>query len=318
MPRAARNYLEQLRRDLNFLSEAERTAVIDATRQEIRQQPGGGRRKRDLHRLLGEPALRARKFERTEPEALEVRSGKHFLARILAWPIFAFALLTLAVILFAPPQDAGFAVGGGPGWLAELELVLGAQLIWLVFVPVLMSLIGLWLPNIAGTALQVIGAVAMSAVCLAGGGQLALFFIPVTFLLWAQIAAPLLLMRGSMAAPGPAWMICGAVLLIAITGFATYRGLEGFAGADWMIVAPAALLAVPALLLPARWKAVPMALVAAGLLVMLAGFIASLPAMFSAALVWPWLAGGMGFAIGHLAVAAGMWHERARKLLALF
>ena len=47
-------------------------------------------------------------------------------------------------------------------------------------------------------------------------------------------------------------------------------------------------------------------------------FVAALPGTYGAVLAWPWLAGGMGFAVGHLAVAAGMWHERARKLLALF
>jgi hypothetical protein len=325
LPRAARNYLEQLRRALDFLSEQERREVLEATKQEIFRLPGGGRRKRDLIRLLGEPEARALKFERHEPQALEVGSGKHFLTRILAWPIFALALLAVMVVLFAPPQAAqideqgfGYIAGSTGGLLAQLELLIGSQLIWIAFIPVVISLIPLWLPNIAGTIIQVIGALIMSVICVAGGGQLSLFFIPVTLLLWAQVFTPLLMMRGSMASPGPAWLICAAVLLIAVVGYATVRGLAHFSAEPWLILGPAVVLAVLALLLPFRWKSVHIALVAAGLLVMVAGFIASLPGTYSAALAWPWLAGGTSFAVGHLAVAAGMWHERARKLLALF
>ncbi|WIV45260.1 HAAS signaling domain-containing protein [Glutamicibacter sp. PAEs-4] len=325
LPRAARNYLEQLRRALDFLSLEERNEVIETTKQEILRLPGGGRRKRDLVRLLGEPASRARKFERHEPEALEVSSGKHFLTRILAWPISALALLTLMVVLFAPPQTAlvegqgfGFVAGGASGFLGKLELLIGSQLLWLAFIPAILSLVPLWLPNIAGTIIQILGAVIMTAICVAGGGTLALYFVPVTVLLWAQVFTPLLMMRGSMARPGPAWLICAAVLLILVVGYASYQGLAGFSGAPWLIAAPAALLAVLALLLPFRWKLAHIALVAAGLLVMAAGFVAALPGTYGAVLAWPWLAGGMGFAVGHLAVAAGMWHERARKLLALF
>ena len=324
LPRAARNYLEQLRRALDFLSEQERKQVLEQTREEILRLPDGGRRKRELINLLGEPATRARKFERTEPEDLEVRSGKHFLTRILAWPIFALALMTVIVVLFAPPQQALIGTGGidqylssGNGWLSGLEEAIGSQLIWLAFIPVVFSLLPLWLNGAFGMVLQVLGAVAMTAVCL-GGGILSLYFIPVTLLLWAQVFTPLLMMRGSMARPGPAWLATAAVLLIAAIALATYQGLAHFAGAAWLVLAPAVLLAVLAALLPTRWKAAHIALVVAGLLVMVAGAIAALPSTFNAVLLWPWLAGGVSFAVGHLALAAGMWHDRARKLLALF
>ncbi|UYQ78734.1 hypothetical protein OF385_06225 [Glutamicibacter sp. JL.03c] len=324
LPRAARNYLEQLRQALDFLSEQERKQVLDQTRGEILRLPGGGRRKRELFGMLGEPATRARKFARTEPEDLEVRSGKHFLTRILAWPIFALALMTVIIVLFAPPQQALIGtesvdqyLSSGNGWLAGLEEAIGSQLIWLAFIPVVFSLLPLWLHGGAAMVLQVLGAVAMTAVCL-GGGILSLYFIPVTLLLWAQVFTPLLMMRGSMARPGPAWLATAAVLLIVAIAMATYQGVSHFAGAAWVVLSPAVLLAVLAALLPTRWRSVHIALVVAGLLVMAAGFIAALPSSFNAVLLWPWLAGGLSFAVGHLAVAAGMWNERARKLLALF
>jgi len=324
LPRAARNYLEQLRRALDFLSEQERKQVLEQTREEIHRLPDRGRRKRELISMLGEPAARARKFERTEPEDLEVRSGKHFLTRILAWPIFALALLTVIVVLFAPPQQALIGTQGldqflspGQGWLADLEEAIGSQLIWLAFIPVIFSLLPLWLNGALGQILQIVGAVAMSAVCL-GGGILPMYFIPVTLLLWAQVFTPMLMMRGSMARPGPGWLVAAAVLLVACIGLATYQGMASFAGPQWLVLAPAAVLVVLAGLLPTRWKAAHIALVAAGLLVMAAGFIAALPGTYNAVLLWPWLAGGLSFAFAHLAVAAGMWHERARKLLALF
>jgi len=324
LPRAARNYLERLRHALDFLSEQERKQVLEQTREEILRLPDGGRRKRELINRLGEPATRARKFERMEPEDLEVRSGKYFLTRILAWPIFALALMTVIVVLFAPPQQGLIGAYGvekflspGNGWLAGFEEVVGGQLIWLAFIPVVFSLLPLWLDGAVGLVLQILGAVAMTAVCL-GGGILPLYFIPVTLLLWAQVFTPLLMMRGSMARPGPAWLVTAALLLIVAIAVATYQGMTNFAGPAWLVLAPAALLAVLAGLLPARWKTAHIALVSAGLLVMAAGFIAARPGTYNAVLLWPWLAGGLSFAVGHLAVAAGMWHERARKLLALF
>lgn len=325
LPRAARNYLEQLRRALDFLSEDERKQVLEQTRDEIKRLPDGGRRKRELISLLGEPAVRAMKFERTEPEDLEVSSGKHFLTRILAWPIFALSLITVVVVLFSPPHDAmigpvgltGWLNSSG-GWLAELEKVMGAQLIWLAFIPAVLSLIPLRISGVTSLILQVIGALLMSAVCISGGSVMAAYFIPVAVLLWAQIFTPLLMMRGSMARPDPGWMITAAVLLTAAVAFTTFQGLQGFEGPVWMILAPAALLVVLAILLPLRWKSAHIALVVTGILVIVAGFSASLPSTYGAVLLWPWLAGGLAFAAGHLAVAADLWHERARKLLALF
>lgn len=324
LPRAARNYVVQLSRALDFLSEQERKQVLEQTREEIDRLPGGGRRKRELISALGEPATRARKFERTEPEDLEVRSGKHFLTRILAWPICALALMTVVVVLFAPPQQELISSQGlgqlltpVGGWLAALEEVIGSQLIWLAFIPVVFSLLPLWLQGAVGMTLQILGAVVMTAVCL-GGGILPLYFVPVTILLWAQVFTPLLMMRGSMARPGPGWLVTASVILIAALAFTTYQGLASFTGAKWLVLAPGVVLVVLAALLPTRWKAAHISLVAAGFLVMVAGFIAALPGTYNALLLWPWLAGGLSFAVGHLAVAAGLWHERARKLLALF
>lgn len=325
LPRAARNYLEQLRRALDFLSETERKQVIEQTREEIRRLPNGGRRKRELMNLLGEPASRALKFERTEPEELEVSSGNYFLTRILAWPIFALSLLTVVVVLLSPPQDAQAwqqVVAGLPGsvtgWLPGLETLIGAQLIWLAFVPAVFSLLPLWTSGMTSLILRILGASIMSVVCLSGGSVLAWYFIPVTVLLWAQVFTPLLMMRSSMARPDPGWMITAAVLLVAAIFLTTFVGLEDFSGPAWMIFAPSAVLTVLAILLPFRWRIAHIALVVAGLLVIVAGFIASLPASYEAVLAWPWLAGALSFAAGHLAVAADMWHERARKLLALF
>ena len=142
-------------------------------------------------------------------------------------------------------------------------------------------------------------------------------FLPLAVLLWAQVFTPLLMMRGSMASPGPAWLICASAALLAAIGYTTYRGLQGFTGNAWLILVPAAALAALALLLPLRRRWSHIALIATGLLVMVAGFIAALPTTYEAPLLWPWLAGAMSFAGGHLALAAGMWHERARNLLAL-
>ncbi|WP_159611479.1 hypothetical protein [Glutamicibacter sp. JC586] len=325
LPRAARNYLEQLRRALDFLSENERKQVLEQTREEIRSLPGGGRRKRELMNLLGDPAMRALKFERTEPEELEVSSGNYFLTRILAWPIFALSLLTIVVVLFSPPQDAEVGqqaalsvLGHWGGWLSDLETLVGSQLIWLAFVPAVFSLLPLWTHGATSMVLRVLGAVLMSVVCLSGGSALALYFIPVTILLWAQVFTPLLMMRGSMARPDPGWMITAAILLAAAIIFAAVAGLNDFAGSGWMIIAPCAVLVVLGILLPFRWRIAHIALVVAGLLVIVAGYVASLPDAYGATLIWPWLAGGLSFAAGHLAVAADMWHDRARKLLALF
>lgn len=324
LPRAARNYLEQLRRELSFLSDAERTEILAHTREQISRLPGKGRRKSELLRRLGEPAAVAAGFTPTEPTELKVSSGRQFLTRILAWPIFALSVLTAALLVLgsqfvalAEPLSFGYVDGTIFGTLAELELSLGSAVMIFAFIPVLFSLLPLVVHGIPGLVLQVIGALATTAACVLGLASLGAFLIPLAILLWAQVFTPLLMMRGSMASPGPVWLICAAGALLAAIGYTTYRGVRGFTGNVWLILAPAVVLAVLALLLPLRRRWAHIALIATGLLVMVAGFIAALPTTYEAPLLWPWLAGAMSFAVGHLALAAGMWHERARNLLAL-
>lgn len=322
--RAARNYLEQLRRELGFLSDAERTEILAHTREQISRLPGKGRRKSELLRSLGDPAAVAAGFTRTEPTELKVSSGRQFLTRILAWPIFALSVLTAGLLVLGShfvalvePLSFGYVGGSMFGALAELELSLGSAVMFFAFIPALFSLLPLVVHGTPGLVLQIVGALATTAACVLGLATLGAFLIPLAVLLWAQAFTPLLMMRGSMARPGPAWLVCAAVALLASIGYTTYRGVQGFSGNVWLILAPAAALAVLALLLPLRRRWANIALIATGLLVMAAGFIAALPGTFEAPLLWPWLAGAMSFAVGHLALAAGMWHERARNLLAL-
>ena len=317
LPRAARNYVEQLRRALGHLGESERAQVLADTRNQIRALPGRGRRRSDLVAALGEPAALALKFEHARPEELKVTSGRRFLTRILAWPIFAFALATAGMVLFSPyaPPPAPWLSGGG--MLARLEELMGAQFAWLAFIPVVFSLLPLVLRGVAGTVIQALGALAASAMVIAGGG-FGLQFAPVALLLWAQVFTPLLMMRGSMARPGPSWLVTAAVVLVLLVAWCTWQGLSGFDGPAWLVLSGGGLLVVLAVLLPFRWLWAHVALIISGLLVIIAGLAAALPAMYSAQPLWPWLAGGFGFGVGHLSLAADLWHSRARKLLALF
>ncbi|WP_313812104.1 HAAS signaling domain-containing protein [Glutamicibacter sp.] len=324
LPRAARNYLEQLRRELSFLTDAERQEILDHTREQILKLPGKGRRKSDLYRLLGEPQALAAGFARTEPQELKVSSGRQFLSRILAWPIFALAVLTAALIVLSPssmtlvePRITGYVEGSWQGTLTQLELNMGSYILLFALIPVVFSLLPLVLRGTLGLIIQLLGALATTAVSLIGVNSLGAFFIPLAVLLWAQVFTPLLMMRGSMASPGPGWLISAAVVLIGAVAATTLLGLRSFSGEPWLVVAPAALLVVLAVLLPFRWRWANIGLISAGVLVMIAGCVASLESMYQAPLVWPWLAGSMSFAVGHLALAAGMWHERARNLLAL-
>ncbi len=324
LPRAARNYLEQLRRELSFLTEDERAAVLEQTRAQILNLPGKGRRKADLLRLMGEPQAVAAGFSRTEPQELKVSSGRQFLARILAWPIFALSLLTAAMIIFSPgsmtllpEHPIGLAEGSWLGSAAGLEQAIGSYILLIAMIPVVFSLLPLVLRGASGFIAALLGALATSAAAVLGFNSLGAFLIPLAVLLWAQVFTPLLMMRGSMARPGPGWLVAAALVLLASVAAATWQGLQGFRGEPWLVLAPACVLGILALLLPMRWRWANIALIAAGLLVMAAGCAASLPSMYQAPLVWPWLAGAMSFAVGHLALAAGMWHERARNLLAL-
>ncbi|MFJ2618050.1 HAAS signaling domain-containing protein [Glutamicibacter sp. NPDC087344] len=323
-PRAARNYLEQLRRELSFLSDAERSEIIAHTAEQIAGLPGKGRRKSELLKSLGEPAALAAGFTRTEPTELKVNSGRQFLSRILAWPIFALSVLTAGLlvigsqaVVLVEPVSFGYVEGSIFGMWAELELHMGSAVMLLVFIPVLFSLLPLITHGTFGLVLQVIGAVATTIACVLGLISLGAFLIPLVLLLWAQVFTPLLMMRGSMASPGPTWLICAAVVLLCAIGYTTYRGVHNFSGNVWLILIPALVLAVFALLLPLRRRWAHISLIVAGLAVMVAGYVAALPSTFATPLIWPWLAGTVSFAIGHLALAAGMWHKRAQNLLAL-
>lgn len=324
LPRAARNYIEQLRRELGFLSDAERRQVLEHTREQIRSLPGRGRRRAEIIAALGEPAAMAAGFTRTEPTSLKVRSGKEFLTRILAWPIFALCLLTAAVVILSPStmtlvpeRGFGYVEGGWASMLMQAEQALGSYILLFALIPVVFSLLPLLLRGPAALIASLIGALAASLISAVGIYSLGAFFIPAAVLLWAQVFTPLLMMRGSMARPGPGWLIAAACVLAAAVAGTSWLGLQGFTGAWWLILAPAALLIVLAALLPLRWRWANISLIAAGLLVMAAGAAASWNTMYQAPLIYPWLAGAMSFAVGHLALAAGMWHERARNLLAL-
>lgn len=336
LPRAARNYLEQLRRELSHLTEAEISEILSQTRTRINDLPGRGRRTEDLYNALGTAQSMAGNFKRTEPEALKVRSGKEFLSRILAWPILGFALLTAIVVLFAPAtsqtgivystgsvvsgingESASFGYVGEPA-LAAVELQIGAQILWLALVPLALSLIPLILRNRVGMILQILGALLLTAVIVLGGASIGLFFVPVTILLWAQVLAPPIMMRGSMARPGPLWLILGALTVVVILAGACGASLPLADGKIWPIYAPALVLGVLAILLPARRRALHITLVSLGLLVISAGLVAALQGLWQVPLIWAWLAGGVSFAVGHLALAGGLWNERARNLLALF
>ncbi|WP_404290552.1 hypothetical protein [Glutamicibacter arilaitensis] len=323
LPRASRNYVEQLRQELSHLTSAERNKVIEQTRAKIQKLPGRGRKQVELIEQLGTPGMRAAKFQRTEPEALQVRSGKEFLNRILGWPILAFALLTTVVVYFGPiaaPGNSGewTPFAGADGALARFEAVVGAQVIWVAMLPVLLSVLGLYLQNIFSTIIGVLGASAITLVVIAGSAGIGLFFLPITVLLWAQVLTPLIMMRGSMARPGPLWLIAGALLVLATGVWVVSAGLRATELNGWLIIGPASLLGLLAVLLPTRQWWAHVLLVSVGILVIAAGLVAAMNSIGALALIGPWVFGGVAFAVGHLALAGSLWHERARKLLALY
>lgn len=323
LPRAARKYLDQLRLELGHLSAEERNTIIEQTSAKIRQLPGRGRNQLELFEQLGTPAMRASKFQRTEPEALEVRSGKEFLTRILGWPILGFALLTAVVVYFGPiasplaPGSEG-SFGYVAGSLGELEVLVGAQIIWIALVPVLLAVRGLFVNHVLSTIVGILGALLMSLVVIAGAAGIGLFFLPVTVLLWAQVLSPPVMMRGSMARPGPLWLIGGALLVLATGVWAVSQELHDGDLNPWLIIGPAILLGALALLLPTRLRGAHIALITVGMLIIAAGLTASFTQFESLALIGPWVAGGTAFAVGHVALAGNLWHERARRLLALY
>lgn len=324
LPRASRKYVEQLRHELSHLTPAERNKIIEQTRAKIHKLPGRGRTQVELIEQLGTAGMRAAKFQRTAPEALQVRSGKEFLNRILGWPILAFALLTTVVVYFGPiaaPGNAGdwtpFADGANGG-LARLEALVGAQVIWVAILPVLLSVVGLYLQNIFSTVIGLLGASFMTLVVVVGSSGIGLFFLPITVLLWAQVLTPLIMMRGSMARPGPLWLIAGALLVLATGVWVVSAGLRTSELNGWLIIGPASLLGLLAVLLPTRQWWAHILLVSVGILVIAAGLVAAFNSIGSLALIGPWASGGVAFAVGHLALAGNLWHERARKLLALY
>ncbi len=319
LPRAARKYLDQLRLELGHLNAEERNRIIEQTNAKIRQLPGRGRNQVELFEHLGTAAMRAEKFRRTEPEALAVRSGKEFLNRILGWPILAFALLTAVVLYFGPiatSESAG--TGMAETMLTTWEATVGAQIIWLAVLPVLLSALRLWAQNKFTWILGLLGAILFTLVVFLGAAGIGLYFIPITVLLWAQVLTPMIMMRGSMAHPGALWLISGALLVLLGLVWAVRPALDESTGNIWLIIAPAIVLGLLAVLLPTRKFWVQIALIIAGLLVIAAGLTVAFGNVGQPALIDTWMVGGLAFAVGHLALAGGLWHERVRKLLALY
>lgn len=320
LPRAARKYLDQLRLELGHLTTGERNTVIEQTGAKIRQLPGGGRNQVELFEHLGTAAMRAEKFRRTEPEALYVRSGKEFLNRILGWPILAFALLTAVVLYFGPIGSAASPDTRAlqDTVLADWEARIGAQIIWLAVLPVLSCALRLFKQNRFTWILGVLAAALFTAVVILGAAGIGLYFIPITVLLWAQVLTPGIMMRASMAHPGSLWLICGALLVLLGLVYAVRPALGESSLDLWLIIGPAMLLGLLAVLLPTRRMWVQISLICSGLLVIAAGLAAAFGQFGQLALPGPWIAGGLAFAVGHLALAGGLWHERVRKMLALY
>ena len=319
LPRAARKYLDQLRLELGHLNAEERNRIIEQTNAKIRQLPGRGRNQVELFEQLGTAAMRAEKFRRTEPEALAVRSGKEFLNRILGWPIVAFALLTAVVLYFGPIATVeSDGTVSAETMLSTWEASVGAQIIWLAILPVVLSALRLWMQNKFTWILSILGALLFTLVVIAGAAGIGLYFVPVTVLLWAQVLTPVIMMRGSMAHPGPLWLIAGALLVLLGLVWAVRPALDEITSSIWLIITPAIVLGLLAVLLPTRKFWVQIALITAGLLVIAAGLALAFGNLGHLDLIDSWVVGGLAFAVGHLALAGGLWHERVRKLLALY
>ena len=324
VPRAARNYLAELSEALDFLTSDEREQILKQTRAQILQLPNKGKRADQLREQLGTPQHVAARFTRMVPQELSVTSGHRALARILAWPIFGFALLTALAMIVHPssmkmlPEPVfEFMPAGIFRWLTELESVIGSGIMIIFLWPVLFALLPLAFAQRWVIIVQVVGALGATGLCLAEFNGIGLFFIPVTALLWAQVFTPVLMRRGSMGSPGPGLLIIAVVLLTIVLAYATYRGIVEFSGPVWMILAPVIFVEIIAVLLPWRFGWVPIALMCSAVVLWCGGVYASVEATYSSAFIWPWLAGGVVFSVGHLALAAQMWHRRAVNLLAL-
>ncbi|MGR6899931.1 HAAS signaling domain-containing protein [Glutamicibacter sp. BSL13] len=324
LPKAARQYLDELRQALSGLSAAEREDVLAHTRAQLVRLPRRGRHKQDILDSLGPVQRIAAGFERVEPQELKVSSGFEFLTRILAWPTFAFSLLTAAVLLFAPQAPMSVEVAGALGLGFEGEVSFGciearqagtwfnAELLpaaLVALVPALFSLTPLILRDKAAIWLQLLGAVVMSVVSILAGLGIGMFYWPVTVLLYSQAIVPWVLLRSAMGRAGWIWRTIGAVLLLATlllhgqAVFTLYHQL-------WLLVFPAILL-LPVFGHFLRWWWADIALIAVGLGVII-----------YASLAWPvmiygFIAGGLFFIVGHLGLAGNMWYRRSRDLLAL-
>lgn len=322
LPTAARTYLAQLRDALGHLPGSERESILSDTRRRIAKLPGRGRWMPDIIAALGPAEALAGSFEKVEPEALKVRSGYEFLTRILAWPTFAFALLTAAVLLFAPQagittsidtassfSDQSVSFGyieqdGRPGWI-NTEL-LPAALVALV--PALFSLTPLILRGKASAVLQLFGALVMSAVTVLAGFSIGLFFLPFVILLFSLFLVPPVMMRGAMGRAGWVWRTIGTLLLLAVLAVAALGILR--ATTSWLLLVPALVL-VPVLGHLVRWRWAEIALIAVGLAFIIYA------ALMMPTMIWGFLAGGLFFLVGHLGLAGNMWHRRSASLLAL-
>lgn len=321
LPKAAREYLEQLRTALQELEPDERSRVLRETRNRLATLPRRGRNPQDIIAALGPAETYAANFARVQPEALQVSSGRHFLTRILAWPTFAFALLTAAVLLFAPGASISVMLGFEAFSLADLSFgyVEGADPSWInlsllpavlvSLVPGLFSLTPLMIDGKAGIWLQLLGAVVMSAVAVLAGDGIGLFLLPAVVLLWTQVLVPPVLIRNSMGRPGWTWRSVGTVLVVLLGASAVFVGWMGQEPL-WLMLLPALLL-IPAIghLMRARWAEI--ALIACGLgLILYAGIALTLLSV-------TFLSGALLFIVGHLGLAGNMWNRRSANLLAL-
>ena len=320
LPQAARDYLEQLKEALSGLNRAERTAILADTRTRLAKLPRRGRRVEDIYAQLGPVDSYAAKFAKVQPETLKVSSGHRFLTRILAWPIFAFALLTAAILLFAPGAvmsasldfsawfsgslSFGYVVPGDPAWI-NLSLM-PAVLVSLV--PALFSLTPLIIQGKAAAWLQLLGAVVMSVVAVLAGAGIGLFLLPAVLLLWSQVLVPPVMMRNAMGRPGWVWRTVGTIVVVAVLAVVALAILAD--GPLWALVFPGLLL-VPAIGHLLRWRWAEIGLISVGLasIVYAAVALDLITEMF--------LLGGVLFIVGHLGLAGNMWNRRSANLLAL-
>ncbi|GAB3621038.1 hypothetical protein GCM10027417_22990 [Glutamicibacter endophyticus] len=308
LPRASRQFLEQLGRELSFLSREERAQVLAATRKEIRALPGRGRRAEDLAGAFGSPAILAMKFKRTEREELPVRSGREFLLRLLAWPTVGFAVVT-ALAMFSLERFGASAgeLGFAALWVPPVQLGL---------LPVVLALVPLVLSGWTAVALQLLGVLGLGLVVVLGGPEAGWFYLPVWLLLGTQILVPQLLMRGSMGRPDGPWRPLALLGLIAVvTSVVIERGWVHIVEQWWTMTACVAMIITGlGVLFRRRW--LDILTIACGIAILSAVLATPWAGLATGVDAGLWLVGGVGFVIGHLALAGDLWHRRAAQLLA--